>query len=194
MLSRWQEARCSASWWAHSSRRESPSGAASRPTGTSPLPSTAVSSTGQAFRGNDGGLLGGNGAFGSAQDRLGTSGVGCGATAPAAPLGSRFRGNDDLAGLTGFQACWVEPPRSPGFPPARERRMSHPHPSPLPSRERGYGSREAGGHVGPPLRRLSRRACLFLASRERGCGSPARRGLCVLITPAPWRRRSCGGS
>ena len=56
MLSRWQEARCSASWWAHSSRRESPSGAASRPTGTSPIPSTAVSSTGQAFRGNDGGV------------------------------------------------------------------------------------------------------------------------------------------
>ena len=56
MLSRWQEARRSASWWAHSSRRESPSGAASRPTGTSPLPSTAVSSTGQAFRGNDGGV------------------------------------------------------------------------------------------------------------------------------------------
>ena len=50
--------------------------------------------------------------------------------------------------------------------------MSHPHPNPLPSRERGCGSREAGGHVGPPLRRLSRRACLFLASRERGCLEP----------------------
>ena len=87
---------------------------------------------------------------------------------------------------------------------------SHPHPNPLPSRERGFGSREAGGHVGPPLRRgvtltptlslegagggsreagghvgpplrrLSRRAGLFLASRERGCGRAVRRGLCVL--------------
>ena len=37
-----------------------------------------------------GGLLGGNGAFGGAQDRLGTSGVGCGAAAPA-PLDSGFR-------------------------------------------------------------------------------------------------------
>ena len=34
--------------------------------------------------------LGTNGPF----DRLGTSGVGCGAAGPAAPLGSRLRGND----------------------------------------------------------------------------------------------------
>ena len=67
-----------------------------------------------------GGLLGGNGAFGGAQDRLGTSGVGCGATAPAAPLGSRFRGNDDLAGLTVYSSL-----------------AGSSHPAPLGSRLRG---------------------------------------------------------
>ena len=35
------------------------------------------------------------GFFGGAEDRLGTSGVGCGAAGPAAPLDSGFRGNDD---------------------------------------------------------------------------------------------------
>ena len=56
-----------------------------------------------------------SGAFGGAQDRLGTngpfdrlgtSGVGCGATGPAAPLGSRLRGNDDLAGLRVSGVGW----------------------------------------------------------------------------------------
>ena len=48
------------------------------------------------------GACNGLGPFGGAQNRLGTSGVGCGTTAPAAPLGSRpvsgtgqaLRGND----------------------------------------------------------------------------------------------------
>ena len=146
-----------------------------------------------------GGLLGGNGPF----DRLGTSGVGWGATAPPPPgfpprieygAGSP---RERRFGWARYERSWLRcygPRRAPGFPPrieygagsARERRLSHPHPSPLPSREGGFWSREAGGHVGPPLRPGSHPHPSPLPSRERGFWSRERR-VCTLT------RRGSGG-
>ena len=163
MLSRWQEARRSASWWAHSSRRESPSGAASRPTGTSPLPSTAVSSTGQALpwrRSGDGfpprigygagfsrerrwGFLASRAAWGRAGFKPApTGGNGC---PPATlPTGGRTRGSAPTAGRA----------RIP-LPPVNGGRVSNPR------LQAGTVVRQqhclpAGGHVGPPLRLVAR--------------------------------------
>ena len=160
MLSRWQEARRSASWWAHSSRRESPSGAASRPTGTSPLPSTAVSSTGQAFRGNDGGV----------------------SWLPAPHGGGRVS-NPRLQAGTVVRQQHCLPAGGHVGPPLRLVTRASPssHPSPAPRRggrvsnprlQAGTVVRQqhclpAGGHVGPPLR-LVTRASLYRPSREGG--------------------------
>ena len=119
-----------------------------------------------------------------------------------------------FAGTT-TMSVWV--PRCPrGFPPRMgaespsphgspqgDDRANHPHPSPLPSRERGYGSREAGGHVGPPLRRVCHPHphSSPLPSRERGYGSreagghvgpPLRPGNHPHPSPLPSRERGFG--
>ena len=129
-----------------------------------------------------------------AEGEAGVKGRGMGREAG---MGSRGHGNDDSEGAGSWGLGGLIDPstlrqaqgrhaqdRLRGARPGTGGR-DHPHcpyrvrgrlPVPLPSRERGFWSRGAGGHVGPPLRRVWERG---FGSRGAGghVGPPLRRAL-----------------
>ena len=221
MLSRWQEARCSASWWAHSSRRESRSGAASRPTGTSPslrppyqvrdrlFAGTTVGFPGFPHRMGEGGFR--TRAYGSRATRCWAARGESPSPQPSPIEGEGVRGSGRTRGSAPTAGhARIPLPRVRGGQTRAYRRerlsasniayrradtwvrpygWSRAHPSPArqggsnPRLQAGTAVRQhhrlpAGGHVGPPLR-LVTRASLSRPSREGGFNPRLQAGTAV---------------